>query len=219
MGEDPSKVTNKPRSKLGSAKSPTKRLAASENNSNQESKRAKKKAVDSDVIVQKDLAKKTGDDMKKQLFQSLWSEDDEIVILKGKIEYTAKKRFDPLVDINAFYDFIKKLLYINVSKAQLSEKVRRLNKKYENNASKSKMGKDRTFRDANVYKLIGPVLVKQDLAEANANVRKRIDYISAELKRLDATLQDLEEKQNSKKDAILKLQQRIQSLQAGKSKA
>ncbi|GKV36971.1 hypothetical protein SLEP1_g45052 [Rubroshorea leprosula] len=72
---------------------------------------------------------------------------------------------------------------------------------------------------ANVYKLIGPVLVKQDLAEANANVRKRIEYISAELKRLDSTLQDLEEKQNSKKDAILKLQQRIQSLQAGKAKA
>ncbi|KAL2982794.1 hypothetical protein AAZX31_12G006500 [Glycine max] len=70
--------------------------------------------------------------------------------------------------------------------------------------------------DTNVYKLIGPVLVKQDLAEANANVRKRIEYISAELKRLDATVQDLEEKQNSKKDAILKLQQRIQSLQAGK---
>ncbi|KAF7119534.1 hypothetical protein RHSIM_Rhsim13G0211800 [Rhododendron simsii] len=73
--------------------------------------------------------------------------------------------------------------------------------------------------DANVYKLIGPVLVKQDLAEANANVRKRIDYMSAELKRLDATLQALEEKQNSKKEAILKLQQRIQSLQAGKAKA
>ncbi|CAA3015433.1 prefoldin subunit 6 [Olea europaea subsp. europaea] len=73
--------------------------------------------------------------------------------------------------------------------------------------------------DANVYKLIGPVLVKQDLAEANANVRKRIDYISAELKRLDATLQDLEEKQNSKKEAIFKVQQRIQSLQAGKGKA
>ncbi|XP_065879106.1 prefoldin subunit 6 [Euphorbia lathyris] len=71
---------------------------------------------------------------------------------------------------------------------------------------------------ANVYKLIGPVLVMQDMAEANANVRKRIEYISAELKRLDATLQDLEEKQNSKKDAIFKLQQRIQSLQAGKAK-
>ena len=72
--------------------------------------------------------------------------------------------------------------------------------------------------DANVYKLIGPVLVKQDLAEANANVRKRIEYISAELKRLDATLQDMEEKQNSKKEGIMKIQQKIQVLQAGKSK-
>ena len=35
--------------------------------------------------------------------------------------------------------------------------------------------------DANVYKQIGTVLVKQDLAEANANVRKRIEYISGEL--------------------------------------
>ncbi|XP_020531893.1 prefoldin subunit 6 isoform X2 [Amborella trichopoda] len=35
--------------------------------------------------------------------------------------------------------------------------------------------------NANIYKLIGPVLVRQDLAEANANVRKRIEYISAEL--------------------------------------
>ncbi|KAL5725630.1 Prefoldin subunit 6 [Ranunculus cassubicifolius] len=73
--------------------------------------------------------------------------------------------------------------------------------------------------DANVYKQIGPVLVKQDLAEANANVRKRIEYISAELKRLEGTLQDMEGKQNSKKEAILKVQQKIQALQAGKAKA
>ncbi|KAG2265872.1 hypothetical protein Bca4012_076788 [Brassica carinata] len=73
--------------------------------------------------------------------------------------------------------------------------------------------------DANVYKLIGPVLVKQDLAEANANVRKRIEYISAELKRIDATLQDNEGQQNSKREAMMKLQQRLQSIQAGKAKA
>ncbi|XP_050370801.1 prefoldin subunit 6 [Argentina anserina] len=78
---------------------------------------------------------------------------------------------------------------------------------------------DLLSEDANVFKLIGPVLVKQDLAEARANVRKRIEYISAELKRLDATLQDMEEKQNSKKEVIYKVQQRIQSLQAGKAKA
>ncbi|XP_021731419.1 prefoldin subunit 6-like [Chenopodium quinoa] len=78
---------------------------------------------------------------------------------------------------------------------------------------------DLLSEDANVYKLIGPVLVKQDLAEANANVRKRIEYISAELKRLDATLQDMEDKQNSKKEGIMKVQQKIQALQAGKAKA
>ena len=32
-----------------------------------------------------------------------------------------------------------------------------------------------------VYKLIGPVLVKQDLEEAKQNVGKRMEYISAEL--------------------------------------
>ncbi|KAJ4808435.1 Prefoldin subunit 6 [Rhynchospora pubera] len=56
--------------------------------------------------------------------------------------------------------------------------------------------------DANVYKLIGPVLVKQDLAEAKANVKKRIEYISAELKRLDGILRDFENKQNSKKESV-----------------
>ncbi|XP_020584707.1 prefoldin subunit 6 [Phalaenopsis equestris] len=62
-------------------------------------------------------------------------------------------------------------------------------------------------------------LVLKDLAEARANVRKRIEYISAELKRLDGTLKDLEGKQSSKQEAVLKVQQKIQVLQAGKSKS
>ncbi|XP_062103011.1 prefoldin subunit 6-like [Humulus lupulus] len=70
--------------------------------------------------------------------------------------------------------------------------------------------------DANVYKLIAPVLVKQELAEANANVRKRIEYISAELKQLDGTLQDLEEKQNSKTEAVYQLERRLQRSERGK---
>jgi len=36
-------------------------------------------------------------------------------------------------------------------------------------------------KEANVYKLIGPALIKQDLDEAKQNVNKRIDYISGEL--------------------------------------
>jgi prefoldin beta subunit len=35
--------------------------------------------------------------------------------------------------------------------------------------------------DNEVFKLIGPVLVKQDLCEAKQNVDKRMDYIKNEL--------------------------------------
>jgi len=72
--------------------------------------------------------------------------------------------------------------------------------------------------DANVFKLIGPVLVKQDLAEAKANVNKRLEYITAELRRMDVTLKTLEEQQNAKRDEVMKSQHRIQAAQAGKAK-
>jgi prefoldin beta subunit len=32
-----------------------------------------------------------------------------------------------------------------------------------------------------VYKLVGPVLIKQDLGEAKVTVKKRIDWLKAEL--------------------------------------
>lgn len=35
--------------------------------------------------------------------------------------------------------------------------------------------------DAKVYKLIGPVLLKQDVNEAKANVNKRLEFINNEL--------------------------------------
>lgn len=63
--------------------------------------------------------------------------------------------------------------------------------------------------DAAVFKLVGPVLVRQDLVEAKANVSKRITYITEELKRLNLTLQTLEHKEASKRDDIVKLQQKI----------
>ncbi|KAK3008580.1 hypothetical protein RJ639_014579 [Escallonia herrerae] len=88
----------------------------------------------------------------KKLFQRLWSEDDEIAMLKGMIEYTAKKGADPVVDMNVFYDFIKKSLHFDCSKTQLADKVRRLKNKYVNNARKEKKKKGRTFSKAHEQK-------------------------------------------------------------------
>ena len=35
--------------------------------------------------------------------------------------------------------------------------------------------------EANVFKMMGPVLIKQDLEEAKQTVKKRIEYITGEL--------------------------------------
>lgn len=95
----------------------------------------------------------TDDDSKKQLFQRLWSEDDEIVVLKGMIDYkTEKNGENPVADMGAFHEFIKKSLHVDVSRAQLVDKVRRLKKKYVNNASREKNGKDRSFSKSHEQK-------------------------------------------------------------------
>ncbi|XP_002404909.2 prefoldin subunit 6 [Ixodes scapularis] len=79
----------------------------------------------------------------------------------------------------------------------------------ENNVVKEEL--DLLEADAGVYKLIGPVLVKQGLEEAKQNVNKRIEYIANELKRHDTLMQDLEKKQEAQREAIHKLEQQIQS--------
>ena len=64
----------------------------------------------------------------------------------------------------------------------------------------------------NVFKLIGPVLVKQDLEEAKGNVEKRIDYISGELKRKDTQLADLDKKQDEAREKMQEVQMQMQKL-------
>ncbi|KAJ3235240.1 Prefoldin subunit 6 [Chytriomyces hyalinus] len=66
--------------------------------------------------------------------------------------------------------------------------------------------------DSTVYKLIGPVLVKQDRPEAEANVNKRIEYIAGEIKRLETQIKSFEEKQEQKKMEIVKLQTAFEQL-------
>ncbi|RKO92405.1 Prefoldin, partial [Blyttiomyces helicus] len=56
--------------------------------------------------------------------------------------------------------------------------------------------------DATIYKLIGPVLVKQDKVEAVTNVKKRIEFITAEIARLETQMADLESKQEAKKSEV-----------------
>ncbi|XP_040031012.1 prefoldin subunit 6 [Gasterosteus aculeatus] len=64
-----------------------------------------------------------------------------------------------------------------------------------------------------VYKLIGPVLVKQDLEEAKATVTKRLEYINGEIQRYESLLKDLEKKSDQHRELLSSLQQEYQKAQ------
>eukprot|EP00923_Selenidium_pygospionis_P014536 GHVN01025077.1.p2 GENE.GHVN01025077.1~~GHVN01025077.1.p2 ORF type:complete len:117 (-),score=21.59 GHVN01025077.1:133-483(-) len=66
---------------------------------------------------------------------------------------------------------------------------------------------DNLEADATVYKLVGPVLVREDLPDAKENVKKRIQYIKEELKRVEKSSQE----QQKKTEQIAKQLQKVQS--------
>ncbi|XP_059477625.1 prefoldin subunit 6 [Neocloeon triangulifer] len=64
-----------------------------------------------------------------------------------------------------------------------------------------------------VYKMMGPVLVKQDIEDAKMNVDKRIKYITSELERQNKQLADQEEKMQKTKENLNKIQSQMQQVQ------
>ncbi|KAJ4881623.1 DNA-binding storekeeper protein-related transcriptional regulator [Raphanus sativus] len=67
---------------------------------------------------------------KKPLFQRLWSEEDEISLLQGMIDFKSGTGKSPYEDMDGFYELIKKSISFEASKYQTAEKIRSLRKKY-----------------------------------------------------------------------------------------
>ncbi|KAH8151721.1 uncharacterized protein LAJ45_04343 [Morchella importuna] len=63
--------------------------------------------------------------------------------------------------------------------------------------------------DANIFKLIGPVLVKQDKSEAIMAVGGRLEFIEAEITRTEEKIKNIQEKQEKKKIEIMQLQNMV----------
>jgi len=53
--------------------------------------------------------------------------------------------------------------------------------------------------DANIYKLVGPVLLKQDKTEAVMAVDGRLNYIEKEIERVEKQIKEIQEKSEKKK--------------------
>lgn len=69
-----------------------------------------------------------------------------------------------------------------------------------------------------VYKMTGPVLVKQDIEEAKQNVEKRILFITSELKRNEELLKELGSKQEKQQEILQRLQKEFAETQMKASK-
>ncbi|CAH8386152.1 unnamed protein product [Eruca vesicaria subsp. sativa] len=91
-------------------------------------------------------------DDSRRLFQRLWTDEDEIELLRGFLDYVTTHRggrrsngsHPP--DTAPFYEMIKSKLQLEFNKNQLVEKLRRLKKKYRNVMSKFGSGKEFFFK-------------------------------------------------------------------------
>ncbi len=71
--------------------------------------------------------------------------------------------------------------------------------------------------DAQVFKLIGPVLVKQELVEVKTNVSKRIEFIKNDISRLEANVKAKEKEQEEVSKQIRALQKTQAEAEGGGS--
>ncbi|RKF71896.1 putative prefoldin subunit 6 [Golovinomyces cichoracearum] len=57
-------------------------------------------------------------------------------------------------------------------------------------------------KNTNIYKLCGPVLLKQDRTEAVLAVDARIEFINNEIKRVDKQIEDVQSKCNATREKV-----------------
>ena len=87
----------------------------------------------------------------------------------------------------------------------------------ENGMVKQEM--DLLEEGATLFKLVGPILVKQPLDEAKANVEKRLEFIKAELEKVQDNITAKETESNEQKEKIMALQREMQAGAAAAAQA
>ncbi|CAE6442728.1 unnamed protein product [Rhizoctonia solani] len=70
-----------------------------------------------------------------------------------------------------------------------------------------------------IYKMVGPVLVKQDAEEAKSNVNKRLEFIRGEITRVEQQISDLNKKSDKIKTEVVTIQNVIASQQQSQAVA
>nr|CCA18279.1 conserved hypothetical protein [Albugo laibachii Nc14]CCA18447.1 conserved hypothetical protein [Albugo laibachii Nc14] len=93
--------------------------------------------------------------------------------------------------------------------------------KYRQQANENNMVKqelDLVHDETKVYKMVGPVLLKQDLEEAKTNVNKRIEFIKHELYKVTKKIEDKENEAIEVRKEIATIQMEMQKQAAEASR-
>ncbi|PKX91967.1 tubulin-binding prefolding complex subunit YKE2 [Aspergillus novofumigatus IBT 16806] len=69
---------------------------------------------------------------------------------------------------------------------------------------------DKLDEDSKIYKIVGPVLLKQDKNEAVMAVNGRLEFIEKEIKRIEGQIKDAQEKAEKKRAEIVQFQTQLQ---------
>lgn len=69
--------------------------------------------------------------------------------------------------------------------------------------------------DADIYRLVGPVLLKQEKSEARATVDGRLDYIGKEIARTETRIKDIQQNSEKTRMDLIQLQQKLQTAAQG----
>ncbi|KAL1986414.1 hypothetical protein VTN96DRAFT_6493 [Rasamsonia emersonii] len=106
---------------------------------------------------------------------------------------------------------------------QLSDEYQKLQTELENNVEarqklesqlQENKGVQKEFanleEDANIYKLVGPVLLKQDKTEAVMAVDGRLEFIEKEIKRIESQISEIQSKSEKKRAEIVQFQTKLQ---------
>lgn len=73
--------------------------------------------------------------------------------------------------------------------------------------------------EANVYKLMGPVLLKQDKSEAEDNVNKRLEFITAEIEKVEKNIKSIHAELQTKRTQLAQAQTQAQAQGQAQSQA
>ncbi|CAF1856879.1 probable transcription factor At1g61730 [Brassica napus] len=129
----------------------------------------KKRPIETTSVSAK-RAKIAEEAKKPSSFQRLWSEEDEVSMLQGMIDFKADTGKSPYEDMDRFYEITSKSISFEASKIQFVDKIRSLKRKY---MGKVKHGAESLTKnhDIDCLKLANYIWGSHGMA-LNSNVKK-----------------------------------------------